>query len=560
YGLEDAIEVKFSGCRGFCQQGPTVTIEPAGTMYCLVKPEDVAEIAEKDLKNGELVERLLYIDPKTKKPVPKYEDMRFFNMQTRITLRNCGYINPEAIDDYLALDGYEGIKKALKMSQMEVIDDVKKSGLRGRGGGGFPTGLKWEFCNKAPGDQKYLICNADEGDPGAFMDRSVLEGDPHTLLEGMMIAAYAIGATKAYIYVRAEYPLACDRIKIAIDQAREHGFLGKKIFGSDFDFEVKVKLGASAFVCGEETALMASIEGKRGMPVPRPPFPAIKGLFGKPTNINNVETLSNLPAILTNGGEWFASVGTEKSKGTKVFAVTGKIANSGLVEIPMGMPLRKIIEEIGGGVPNKRKYKAAQTGGPSGGCIPTENLDTPIDFEHLAEVGSIMGSGGLVVTDEQTCIVDLAKFFLSFTQRESCGKCIPCRLGTKKMLEILEDITKGEATIEDLDQLVELAKDVKAGSLCGLGQTAPNPVLSTVRFFREEYEAHILNKECPARACIPLIKFKVNEENCKKCGKCAKACPVDAIAWQKKEVAVIDIDKCVQCRSCILACKFYAID
>ena len=559
-GLEKDVEVKFSGCRGFCQMGPTVTVEPKGTLYCLVQPEDVEEIVEVDLKNGGLVERLLYKDPKSKELVPLYEDMTFFNRQRRIALRNCGFIDPESIDDYIKLGGYEGIQKCLKMSQKDVIEEVKKSGLRGRGGGGFPTAVKWEFCNNSPGDQKYLICNADEGDPGAFMDRSVFEGDPHTALEGMMIAAYAIGATKGYIYVRAEYPLAHQRIQTAINQATERGFLGKGIFGSDFDFEVKIKLGASAFVCGEETALMASIEGKRGMPRPRPPFPAVSGLFGKPTNINNVETFANIPEIINRGGDWFASVGTEKSKGTKVFAITGKISNSGLVEIPMGMPLREIVEEIGGGIPNKRKFKAAQTGGPSGGCIPTENFDTPIDFEHLAEVGSIMGSGGLVVTDETTCVVDLAKFFLAFTQRESCGKCVPCRLGTKKMLEILTDITEGRATMEDLDQIVDLAQDIKDGSLCGLGQTAPNPVLSTVRYFRDEYEAHILNKECPARACTALIKFEVNEEKCKKCGKCSKVCPAGAVTWEKKQVARIDTEKCVQCRACIIACRFNSID
>lgn len=559
-GLAERVEVKFTGCHGFCQQGPTVMIEPEGTLYCHVSLEDVGEIVEAGLKEGHLVERLLFKDPKTKKKIQKYEEMRYFSPQRRIVLRNCGFINPEEIDDYITVGGYSGIKKALEMTQEDVIEEVKRSGLRGRGGGGFPTGLKWDFCRASPGDQKYLICNADEGDPGAFMDRGVLEGDPHSVLEGMMIAAYAIGATKAYVYVRAEYPMAYERINLAIRQAAERGYLGKGIFGSGFDFEIKVKLGAGAFVCGEETALMASIEGKRGMPRPRPPFPAVSGLFGKPTNINNVETFANLPEILTKGGDWFASVGTEKSKGTKVFALAGKIANSGLVEIPMGTSLNEIINEIGGGIPNRRKFKAAQTGGPSGGSIPASKIDIPIDYEHLAEVGSIMGSGGLIITDETTCMVDMAKFFLTFTQKESCGKCIPCRLGTRKMLETLTDISKGRATMEELKQLEELGEDIKSGSLCGLGQTAPNPVLSALKFFREEYEAHIVDRECPARVCVDLIQFVVNEENCTMCGLCFKACPADAVSWEKKKPAAIDLEKCIKCRSCILACRFHAID
>jgi NADH:ubiquinone oxidoreductase subunit F (NADH-binding)/(2Fe-2S) ferredoxin/NAD-dependent dihydropyrimidine dehydrogenase PreA subunit len=560
FGLSESVEVKFTGCRGFCQQGPTVMVLPAGTFYCKVKPQDAAEIIDSELVNGVVLERLLYEDPRTNKKVKSYKEINFFVPQERVVLRNCGFINPESIDEYLNAGGYEGIRKALSMTQQEVIDLIKRSGLRGRGGGGFPTGMKWEFCNRADGDPKYVICNADEGDPGAFMDRSVLEGDPHSVLEGMMVAAYAIGATRGYIYLRAEYPLACHRTQIALDHARQRGYLGEKIFGSGFDFDVKIKLGAGAFVCGEETALMASIEGRRGMPSPRPPFPAIKGLFGKPTNINNVETLANVPVIMTRGGDWFASMGTEKSKGTKVFAIAGKIANAGLIEIPMGMPLRKIVEEIGGGILNKRKFKAAQTGGPSGGCIPAEHFDVPLDYENLTQLGSIMGSGGLIVVDERTCMVDMAKFFLTFTQKESCGKCVPCRLGTKKMLEILTDISQGRATIEDLDQLIELAEDVKSGSLCGLGQTAPNPALSTVRYFREEYEAHILRKECPARVCVPLLKFEVNEEKCRKCGACYAACPTRAISWQKKETARIDAEKCIKCRSCILACKFNSID
>lgn len=525
HGLTGLVEVKFTGCHGLCQMGPTVVIMPAGTFYCNVQAEDVSEIVEADLMNGGHVERLLFVDPKSKEKVFDYRDMKFFNPQRRIVLRNCGFVNPEDIDDYISVGGYEGILKALRMSQVDVINEVKKSGLRGRGGGGFPTGMKWEFCHRSPGDQKYLICNADEGDPGAFMDRAVLEGDPHSVLEGMMIAGYAIGATKAYIYCRAEYPMAYERSLIAIEQATDRGYLGKNIFDSGFDFEIKLKLGAGAFVCGEETALMASIEGKRGMPNPRPPFPAVKGLFGKPTNINNVETFANIPVVMTKGGDWFASVGTERSKGTKVFALAGKINYSGLVEIPMGTPLKEIIEEIGGGIPNKRKFKAAQTGGPSGGCIPASHFETPMDYENLTQIGSIMGSGGLIVTDETTCMVDMARFFLTFTQKESCGKCVPCRLGTKKMLEILQDICAGRANMRDFNQLMELAEDIKGGSLCGLGQTAPNPVLSTIRYFRDEYEAHIINRECPARVCVDLIKFEVNEENCKMCGACFKACP-----------------------------------
>ena len=559
-GLADKMEVKFTGCHGLCQMGPTIIIEPGGTFYCNVTPEDVAEVVESDLVKGVPVERLLFLDPKGKKRVLTYHDMDFFEPQRRIVLRNCGFINPEDIDNYIAVGGYNAIQKCFKMTQMEVIDEIKKSGIRGRGGAGFSTGMKWEFAHKAPGDQKYLICNADEGDPGAFMDRAVLEGDPHSVLEGMLIAGYAIGATKAYVYVRAEYPLAYERVLIAIKQATERGYLGKNVCGSGFDFEIKVKLGAGAFVCGEETALMASIEGRRGMPMPRPPFPAVQGVFRKPTNINNVETLANLAAIIDKGADWFASVGSEKSKGTKVFCLAVKINRSGLVEIPMGTPLRTIIDEIGGGIPNKRKFKAAQTGGPSGGAIPAQHFDIPMDYENVTQVGSIMGSGGMVVTDESTCMVDLARFFLTFTQKESCGKCVPCRLGTKNMLEVLTRITKGQATIEEIDQLEVLAQDVKSGSLCGLGQTAPNPVLSTIRYYRDEYEAHILRHECSARVCVDLLKFQVNEEKCTKCGSCFKVCPTQAVSWKKKEVARIDLEKCIKCRSCIIACRFNAID
>lgn len=559
-GLADSVDVKFTGCRGLCQKGPTVLIEPEGTFYCNVTPQDAAEIVESDLQNGKRVERLLFTDAKTGEIQATYPEIKFFESQSRVVLRNCGFINPENIDEYLAVGGYEGLKKALTMPPAAVVDEVKRAGLRGRGGGGFPTGVKWEICSKSEGDQKYLICNADEGDPGAFMDRAILEGDPHSVVEGMIIAGYAIGATKGYIYVRAEYALAHQRSRKAIEAATAAGFLGPQVCGSDFSFEINIKLGAGAFVCGEETALIQSIEGKRGMPVPRPPFPAEKGLFGKPTNINNVETLGNIPVILTKGADQFASIGTEKSKGTKVYALAGKIACSGLVEVAIGTPLRTIVEDIGGGVPNKRKFKAAQTGGPSGGCIPAEHIDIPMDYENLTAIGSIMGSGGLIITDETTCMVDLAKYFLGFTQRESCGKCVPCRLGTKRMLEILTNICKGQSSLEELDQLIALAHDVKAGSLCGLGQTAPNPVLSTIRFFRDEYESHILKKECPARVCVDLIKFEVNEEVCKKCGACFRACPAGAITWEKKQPASIDREKCVKCKSCIEACRFHAID
>jgi NADH-quinone oxidoreductase subunit F len=559
-GLAESVDVKFTGCRGLCQKGPTVLIEPAGTFYCNVTPQDAAEIVESDLQNGNRVERLLFVDYKTREIQPTYPEIQFFQSQQRVVLRNCGFINPENIDEYVAAGGYEGLKKALTMSPAAVVDEVKRAGLRGRGGGGFPTGVKWEICSKQPGDQKYLICNADEGDPGAFMDRAILEGDPHSVVEGMIIAGYGIGASKGYIYVRAEYALAHQRSRKAIEAATAEGFLGPRVCGTDFSFDIQIKLGAGAFVCGEETALIQSIEGKRGMPTPRPPFPAEKGLFGKPTNINNVETLGNIPVILTQGAEQFVSVGTEKSKGTKVYALAGKIACSGLVEVPIGTPLRTIVEDIGGVVPNKRKFKAAQTGGPSGGCIPAEHFDIPMDYENLTAIGSIMGSGGLIITDETTCMVDLAKYFIGFTQRESCGKCVPCRLGTKRMLEILTNICKGQSSMEELDQLIALAHDVKAGSLCGLGQTAPNPVLSTIRFFRDEYESHILNKECPARVCVDLIKFEVNEEVCKKCGACSKACPAGAISWEKKQPARIDGSKCVKCRSCIEACRFHAID
>lgn len=501
------VKVDFTGCHGFCQQGPIVVVEPENIFYAHVKLEDVPDIVYSHLLNGKYVERLFYRDPVTDKAVPTYNEIEFYKKQKRLILRNCGHINPERIDDYIATGGYGSLKKVLsQMSPEQVIDEIKRSGLRGRGGAGFSTGQKWEFCHKAPSDQKYMICNADEGDPGAFMDRSTLEGDPNTVIEGMIIAAYAIGASEGYIYCRAEYPLAIKRLRIAIRQAEERGFLGNNILGSNFTFNVHVKEGAGAFVCGEETALMASIEGNRGMPRSRPPFPAQSGLWGKPTNINNVKTLASIPVIIEKGAEWYASIGTGKSKGTAVFALTGKVANSGLVEVPMGTTLREIIFDIGGGIPQGKRFKAVQTGGPSGGCLPASFLDSPVDYETLASAGSIMGSGGMVVLDEGNCMVDMAKFFLSFTQLESCGKCIPCRWGTKQMLDILEDITSGRGKIEDIDLLIELGEAIKAGSLCGLGQTAPNPVLSTIRYFRDEYESHIKRAHCPAAVCKGLVK------------------------------------------------------
>ena len=503
----DNVEVDFTGCHGFCQQGPIVVVEPEGTFYAHVKPEDAAEIVYSHLKEGKWVERLFFRDPVTNESIPTYQEIKFYKKQTRLILRNCGRINPERIEDYIAVGGYEALKKALlQMSPEQIITEIKRSGLRGRGGAGFPTGMKWEFCYKAPGKQKYVICNADEGDPGAFMDRSTMEGDPHTVIEGMIIAAYAIGASEGYIYCRAEYPLAIKRLHIAIKQAEGKGFLGENILGSGFNFTVHIKEGAGAFVCGEETALMASIEGRRGMPQPRPPFPAQSGLWGKPTNINNVKTLASIPVILGKGADWYASIGTEKSKGTVVFALTGKIANAGLIEVPMGITLRELIFEIGGGIPGGKKFKAVQTGGPSGGCLPASLLDSPIDYESLASAGSIMGSGGMVVMDEDTCMVDMARFFLSFTQLESCGKCIPCRWGTKQMLDILEDIANGRGRLDDIELLRELAESVKDGSLCGLGQTAPNPVLTSIRYFRDEYEEHIKRLHCPAAVCKGLVK------------------------------------------------------
>ena len=559
-GLEKEVSVVQTGCHGLCALGPIMIVYPDASFYSMVKVEDIPEIVQEHLLKGRVVTRLLYQETVTPAGVKALIDTDFYKKQHRIALRNCGIINPEVIEEYIGTGGYAALGKVLtEMTPDDVIQCLLDSGLRGRGGGGFPTGLKWKLAKQNDADQKYVCCNADEGDPGAFMDRSVLEGDPHAVLEAMAIAGYAIGANQGYIYVRAEYPIAVERLKIAINQAREMELLGKDIFGSGFDFDIDLRLGAGAFVCGEETALMTSIEGNRGEPKPRPPFPAQKGLFGKPTILNNVETYANIPQIILNGPEWFASMGTEKSKGTKVFALGGKIHNTGLVEIPMGTTLREVIEEIGGGIPNGKKFKAAQTGGPSGGCIPAEHFDIPIDYDNLISIGSMMGSGGLIVMDETDCMVDIAKFFLEFTVEESCGKCTPCRIGTKRMLEILTKITKGTATMEDLDKLEELCYYVKENSACGLGQTAPNPVLSTLRYFRDEYEAHIKEKRCPAGVCKALLSYHIDADKCKGCTLCARNCPVGAIIGSVKNPHIIDTDKCVKCGACMEKCKFGAI-
>jgi NADH:ubiquinone oxidoreductase subunit F (NADH-binding)/(2Fe-2S) ferredoxin/NAD-dependent dihydropyrimidine dehydrogenase PreA subunit len=553
-GLSD-VKVDFTGCHGFCEQGPIAIINPEGVFYTHVTVEDATEIVESHLRDGKPVERLFYKDPVTGEAIPLYKDIKFYSKQDRIILRNCGRLNPERIEDYIATGGYESLKKVLtEMTPEDVIEEIKRSGLRGRGGAGFSTGTKWGFCHNAAGDQKYMICNADEGDPGAFMDRSTMEGDPHTVLEGMTIGAYAIGASEGYIYIRAEYPLAVKRVRMAIKQAEEKGFSGSEILGSKFSFNIHVKEGAGAFVCGEETALMASIEGKRGMPRSRPPFPATSGLWGKPSNINNVKSLATIPVIIARGADWFASTGTEKSNGTCVFALTGKIANSGLIEVPMGIKLREIIYEIGGGIPGDKKFKAVQTGGPSGGCLPEEYLDQSVDYESLAAAGSMMGSGGMVVMDEETCMIDIARYFLSFIQAESCGKCVPCRVGTKQMLDILERICRGEGESGDIELLEELGKQIKAGALCQLGQTAPNPVLTTLRYFREEYEAHINEKRCPALSCTNLIKFYILPDKCQGCGICLRNCPVGCITGDKRMVHVIDQDQCVKCGTCLEVC------
>ena len=557
--LREEVSLVETGCHGFCEGGPLVIIYPEGTFYTRVKPEDVAEIVEEHILKGRIVSRLLFKEPLTAEKVPSYDEIAFYKKQHRLVLRNCGHINPDSIEEYIGADGYEGLAKAiLTMTPEQVVEEMKKTGLRGRGGGGFPTGMKWMFCSKSPGPKKYVICNADEGDPGAFMDRSLLEGDPHAILEGMAICAYAIGADEGYIYCRAEYPLAIKRLKKAIAQAEEAGLLGEKILGTDFSFTLHIKEGAGAFVCGEETALMASIEGRRGMPRPRPPFPAVKGLWEKPSNINNVETFANVPYIFRVGAEEYAKLGTEKSKGTKVFALTGKINNTGLAEVPMGITMREIIFEIGGGIMGGKKFKAVQIGGPSGGCIPEKLLDTPIDYDSLIAAGAMMGSGGLVVMDEDTCMVDVAKFFLNFTPSESCGKCTPCREGTKRMLEMLTAITEGKGKDGDIEKLERLAKSIKAGALCALGQTAPNPILSTLRYFRDEYEAHIYDKKCPAGVCTALIGYKITDK-CVGCGLCKKVCPVDAISGEPKGKHTIDPDKCIKCGACMEKCPFKAI-
>ena len=536
-------------------------VYPEAVFYSRVRPEDVEEIVSEHLLKGRIVERLVYHEAQTPEGIKSLNETTFYKKQHRIALRNCGVINPESIDEYIVTGGYEALGKVLtEMTPDEVIQTILDSGLRGRGGAGFPTGLKWRFASGNRGNvQKYVCCNADEGDPGAFMDRSVLEGDPHVVLEAMAIAGYAIGADQGYIYVRAEYPIAVERLQIAINQAREYGLLGKNIFDTGFNFDIELRLGAGAFVCGEETALMTSIEGNRGEPRPRPPFPAVKGLFQKPTILNNVETWANIPQIILNGPEWFASMGTEKSKGTKVFALGGKINNTGLVEIPMGTTLRTVIEDIGGGIPNGKKFKAAQTGGPSGGCIPAEHFDIPIDYDNLISIGSMMGSGGLIVMDEDTCMVDIAKFFLQFTVDESCGKCTPCRVGTKRLLELLEKITDGRGTLDDIDKMEELCYYIKDNALCGLGQTAPNPVLSTLRYFRDEYVEHVVNKRCPAGVCKKLITYKIDPVKCKGCTLCARNCPADAIEGQVKVAHSIDASKCVKCGTCIDKCRFGAI-
>jgi NADP-reducing hydrogenase subunit HndC len=558
--LQNEVKIVKTGCFGLCAQGPIVVVYPEGAMYTMVKVEDVKEITEEHLLKGRIVKRLLHSETHDGTETKSLEGVEFFKRQMRVALRNCGVINPENIDEYIAYDGYKALGKVLtEMKPTDVIDILKKSGLRGRGGGGFPTGLKWEFAAKQPEGQKYVCCNADEGDPGAFMDRSVLEGDPHSVIEAMAIAGYAIGSDQGYIYVRAEYPIAVKRLQIAIDQAKEYGLLGKNIFGTNFNFDLEIRLGAGAFVCGEETALMTSIEGHRGEPRPRPPFPAVKGLWERPTILNNVETYANIPMIILKGAEWFASIGTEKSKGTKVFAVGGKINNTGLVEIPMGTTLREVVYDIGGGIPNGKKFKAAQTGGPSGGCIPASHLDTPIDYDSLIQLGSMMGSGGLIVMDEDNCMVDIAKFFLEFTVDESCGKCPPCRIGTKRMLEILERITDGKGEEGDIEKLETLAKNIKASALCGLGQTAPNPVLSTLRYFKDEYIAHVKDKKCPAGVCKSMMKYVINADVCKSCGICAKQCPVGAISGEKKVPYVIDQNKCIKCGVCMGKCPFKAI-
>ena len=564
FGLENEVNVVRTGCFGLCQKGPIVAVYPDQIFYSHVKVDDVERIVSEHCYKGRVVTELQLSDEdlETKEKILDINKIKFYEKQQRIALRNCGKINPEDISEYVAMGGYEALGKALTtMTPQEVIDVMKASGLRGRGGAGFPTGVKWQFEKDQPGDEKYVICNADEGDPGAFMDRSILEGDPHAIIEGMTIMAYAVGAHLGYIYIRAEYPIAVNRLRIAISQAREYGLLGKNIFDSGFDFDLELRLGAGAFVCGEETALISSIEGKRGMPNPKPPFPAVSGVWGKPTSINNVETIANVAQIIVNGAEWYASIGTEKSKGTKVFALGGKIKNTGLVEIPMGTTLREIIYEIGGGCPDNKEFKAVQTGGPSGGCLTEKELDTPIDYDNLIAAGSMMGSGGMIVLDEDNCMVDVARFYMEFICDESCGKCSPCRIGTKRLLEMLTKITEGEGTMEMLDEMEALCKEIQDTALCGLGQTAPNPILSTLRNFRDEYVAHIVDKKCPAGVCKKLLTYSIDPNKCRKCSMCARNCPVDAITGVPgKEPYVIDTDKCIKCGTCITSCRFGAVE
>ena len=557
-GMDNDVQVVVTGCFGFCEQGPIVKVIPDNTFYTNVKPEDAEEIVKEHVVKGRKVTRLLYEDPDTQKHISDSKHMGFYQKQLRIALRNCGFINPENIDEYIARDGYEALAKVLQGTPQEAIETVKKSGLRGRGGGGFPTGLKWEIASKSPGKEKYVVCNADEGDPGAFMDRSILESDPNSVIEAMAICGYCIGASKGLVYIRAEYPLAVKRLQIAMKQARDYGLLGDDILGSGFNFDIEIRYGAGAFVCGEETALIHSMEGKRGEPTVKPPFPAVSGYLGKPTNVNNVETFANIPVIFLKGPEWFASIGTEKSKGTKVFALAGKINNVGLIEVPMGTTLREVIYDIGGGIKGGKEFKAVQTGGPSGGCLTKKHLDTPIDYDNLTAAGSMMGSGGMIVMDEDDCMVSVAKFYLQFTVDESCGKCAPCRIGNKRLEEILDKITKGKGTMEDLDYLKNLSKVIKDTALCGLGQTSPNPVLSTLDNFYDEYVAHIVDKRCPAHKCRALRVYAIDPDRCKGCTACARACPAGAIKGEVKQAHVIDTEKCIRCGACLEKCKFNA--